>query len=112
MHERLQSEMTQRQRAEAVLAHQAGDLARFNTTLAQFTAVASHNFLELLRTVTNSLQLLTQLYHGRLDATADECMTTAVDGVIRIQRLVQELLDYVRVETPQQVRMPTNGEEG
>lgn len=74
-----------------------GDLKNIKKELQLISHVASHDLQEPLRMISSYTQLLAKRYRGRLDATADEFIQFTVDGASRMQTLIDDLMQYIRI---------------
>ena len=92
-------DVTARKLAEEALEKAAAELTRSNKELEQFAYVASHDLQEPLRMITSYTQLIARRYKEQLDDDAKEYMHFAVDGAMRMQKLIQGLLEYSRIGT-------------
>ncbi len=93
----LTKEVIKRREVEAALHKANEDLESSNKDLEQFAYVASHDLQEPLRMVASFTQLLAQRYEGQLDEKGRKYINYAVDGAVRMKRLIDDLLTYSRI---------------
>ena len=94
--------------AERTLFRLNEDLLRSNRELEQFAYVASHDLQEPLRMVSSFTQLLALKYQDKLDSDAREYINYAVDGAVRMQNLINDLLEFSRIETKGKILQPAD----
>ena len=93
------SDITERKGSEENLKSTLGKLEKSNYDLEQFAYVASHDLQEPLRMIISFLQLLQRRYGESLDEEAQEFIGFAVDGAVRMQKLINDLLKFSRLNT-------------
>lgn len=84
---------------EDLVKQRTEELARSNKDLEQFAYVASHDLQEPLRAVSGFVSLLHHRLKDMLDDKTKEYMDFTVDGVTRMQSLINGLLEYSRIDT-------------
>lgn len=111
-------DITERKKAEDALRQANKDLKKYteelkrsNSELEQFAYVASHDLQEPLRMVASFTQLLSRRYKESLDADAKEFISFAVEGANRMQRLINDLLSYSRIQTKERPFIETDCED-
>lgn len=67
--------------------------------LQDIVYAVSHDLQEPLRMVSSYMQLLERRYHDELGEDGKEFIDFAVDGAVRMQAMLSDLLIYSRVET-------------
>ena len=92
-------DITKRKEYQEKLEHHRTELERSNESLREFAYIASHDLQEPLRMVSSYVDLLEQEYGDELDEEASEYMEYAVDGALRMKRMINSLLEYSRVHT-------------
>lgn len=85
--------------AQQALEQAVTELRRSNQELEQFAYVASHDLQEPLRKIASFCNLLESRYAEQLDEKANVYLHYIVDGAMRMQALVNDLLLYSRVTT-------------
>lgn len=99
--ERLKEEIAEKKLAEE-------EFKRSNTELQQFAYAASHDLQEPLRVVAGFVKLLEKKYNEKLDEQGREYIDYAVNGVIRMQLLIKDLLEFSQVGSKGKNFAPTN----
>jgi len=80
-------------------AKRAAELIIANKDLEQFAYVATHDLQEPLRMISTYTQLLEQKYKDKIDQDANDYIHFAVDGAVRMQKLISDLLEFSRIST-------------
>ncbi|NEP00220.1 MAG: GHKL domain-containing protein [Symploca sp. SIO2E9] len=74
--------------------HFSAELANSNRELEEFAHIASHDLQEPLRQIKSYTDLLVKRYRNRLDQRADQYINYITDSVVRMQKLIIDLLTY------------------
>lgn len=85
------------------LIRRADELALSNKCLEEYAFVASHDLQEPLRMISNFLQLLKRKYESLFDDTAKQYVEYSIDGAMRMQEMINGLLEYSTVGTNEKV---------
>lgn len=89
-------DITTRVEADKLLEESRKELERSNEELEHFAYIASHDLQEPLRMVSSFCELLRKRYSDKLGPDGLEMIDFAVDGAVRMKKLIQSLLTYSR----------------
>ncbi len=99
-------DITERRRTDLELGNKVRELGRSNAALEQFAYAASHDLQEPLRTITSFVQLLSRRCTSALDETGREYMKHIVQSTVRMKALVDDLLEFGRVDLARRSYVP------
>ena len=97
VNELLNLELSDHQNTEHELKKLIKELKISNQELERFAYVSSHDLKEPLRMITSFLQLLKQRYYDNLDQDANDFIDFAVEGALRMDMMINDLLKFSRV---------------
>lgn len=108
--ERIQKEVILKE-LNNLLNKRAEELATSNAELEQFAYIASHDLQEPLRMVTGFLTQIQKKYEHQLDEAGQVYIRFAVDGAVRMRKIILDLLEYSRVGRQQHQLEKINTQE-
>jgi len=100
--ERKEIERKRRQLSEELeqrVQERTTELMRSNEELQQFAKIASHDLQEPLRAIEGFAKLLDRRYRDKLDAVGNQFLEFILDGVSRMQKLIQSVLEHSSIST-------------
>lgn len=92
-------DITEKKKDDAELAATVEELKRSNEELERFAYVASHDLKEPLRMVASYVQLLKKKSAAKFNAEEMDYINFASDGAMRMDDLINDLLNYSRIRT-------------
>jgi PAS domain S-box-containing protein len=104
-------DVTEHKETLAALERKGAELARSNADLEQFAYVATHDMQEPLRAVAGYCSLLKRRYGQSLEGEGQRLIANAIDGVKRLQALIEDLLQFSQVGRRAGAPEPTNAGE-
>ncbi|MGB9202221.1 PAS domain S-box protein [Methanobacterium sp.] len=107
----ISTDITERKLLEEQMKITMEELKRSNDELERFAYVSSHDLQEPLRMVTLYSQLLEKRYKESLDDDAEDFIEYIVEGAQRMRQLIEDLLEYSRVNSQAKEFEDVNTEE-
>jgi signal transduction histidine kinase len=92
-------DITEQNRLEKINQEQKRELERSNRDLQDFASIISHDLKEPLRKITGFGELLTRRHRDSLDEEGRDYVERMVNAAERMQRMIDDMLEYSRVDT-------------
>ncbi|MGM0578788.1 MAG: PAS domain-containing sensor histidine kinase [Myxococcota bacterium] len=89
--------ITERKQTELALERRTDELARSNRDLEQFASVASHDLRAPLQVILGRIEMLEASLGDRLDSRQQRHVDQARETVLRMDRLIDDLLQFARI---------------
>lgn len=89
-------DITERKRAEQALAQKTAELERSNKDLEHFASIVSHDLKEPLTSIGGFAEVLNERYRDKLDAKARGALNHIIQGAVRMELLISDILAYAR----------------
>jgi len=90
-------DITERRRAQKMLARKTAELERSNKELEHFASIASHDLKAPLTAIAGFAQVLEIRSKDSLDEQSQRALTHIIKGTYRMEALINDLLAYARV---------------
>lgn len=91
------SVVIERKELEQMLVTQMHELARSNAELQEFAKIAAHDLQEPLRSLRGFVDLISRRYKEKLDDDADRFLGFMEDAILRMEGLIQGVLEHSRI---------------
>jgi signal transduction histidine kinase len=88
---------------ERAVTARTEELARSNHELETFAAVVAHDLRSPLLTISGYAQLLQEEFTEQLQTAGNDYLTQIIDGTGRMNRLIENILEYSRVACSRQL---------
>jgi len=103
--QQMRAQMLKLQEVKEILEAKAGELAKTNRELDEFTYIASHDLKEPLRGISAYCQILLEDYGERLESDGQRRLQALVGLCQRLGRLIDDLLTYSQIRHTQPDQM-------
>jgi len=102
------TDITERKQLEVRIKQYSTKLEQSNRELDNFASIAAHDLGAPIRAVSGFAGLLQKRYKEKLGADADQYIANIVEGTVRMQNLIKDLLGYARAGTSEKPLVPVD----